>query len=63
MTVTKKDYEKMRGELSKLTVKQLRDIARKEGICLGYAGSNKAGTVNEVVSQREYREREGYGEE
>lgn len=54
------DYEAMHADLSKLTTKQLREIARNEGICLGYAGSTKRGMVNEIVSQREYREKE-YG--
>ncbi len=54
------NYNQMRDELSKLTTKQLREIARNEGICLGYAGSTKRGMVNEIVSQREYRERNGY---
>ena len=52
------DYEAMRDELSKLTVKQLRTIARDEGICLSYSGATKKGTVDEIVSQRRYRETE-----
>ena len=50
------DYEEMRAELSKLTVKELRAIARAEGICLSYSGATKAGGVGEIVSQRRYRE-------
>lgn len=50
------DYEKMHEELSRMTVKQLRAIARDEGICLGYSGATKAGCVGEIVSQRRYRE-------
>ena len=52
------DYEAMRGELSKLTAKQLRAIARDEGICLSYSGATKRGTVDEIVSQRRHREME-----
>ncbi|MBR4687083.1 MAG: hypothetical protein IKP01_02115 [Bacteroidales bacterium] len=52
------DYDKMRDQLSRMTVKQLRKIARDEGICLGYSGATKAGTVNEIVSQRRHREHE-----
>lgn len=52
------DYEEMRAELSRMTVKQLRAIARDEGICLSYSGATKAGTVNEIVSQRRHREHE-----
>lgn len=57
------DYEEMRAELSKLTVKELRSIARAEGICLGYSGATKAGAVNEIVSQRRHREHEGHEED
>jgi len=53
------DYERMREELSRKTVKELRAIAREEGICLSYSGATKAGTVNEIVSQRRYRETNG----
>lgn len=50
------DYDKMRDELMCMTVKQLKQIARDDGICLSYSGATKAGTVNEIVSQRRYRE-------
>ena len=46
----------MRDELSKLTVKQLKDIARKEGICLGNEASTKEATVRRIVGQRRYWE-------
>lgn len=49
------DWEAMREELSCLTVKQLRQIAKNEGICLGYAASRKDTTVNEIVSARRCR--------
>ena len=50
------DYDEMRDELSRLTVKELRQIARDEGICLSYGGSTKAGIVGEIVSQRHHLE-------
>ena len=53
------DYDEMRDELSRLTVKELRAIARDEGICLSYSGQTKVGTVNEIVSQRRHRETNG----
>lgn len=53
------DYEKMREELSRMTMKELRQIARDEGICLGYAGSRKYSAAAEIASQRRYREKEG----
>ena len=52
-------YGAMRGELAKLTTKQLRGIAREEGICLGYSGATKRGMVDEIVGQRRYREMGG----
>lgn len=50
------DYEEMRAELMGMTVEQLRKIARDERICLSYSGATKRGTVDEIVSQRRYRE-------
>ena len=49
------EYEAMRESLMRLTVKELRGIARDEGICLGYAGANKRSMVGEIVGQRRYR--------
>ena len=49
-------WEIMRDELSKLTVKQLKDIARKEGICLGNEAGCKEATVRRIVGQRRYWE-------
>ena len=54
------DYESMRESLMQLTVRQLREIARTEGICLSYSGSTKKGIVGEIVGQRRYREQEGH---
>ena len=51
------DYAQMRIDLSKHTMKQLREVARAEGICLGYDGATKRGTVDAIVGQRQYRER------
>lgn len=51
------DYETMRAELSRLTMRELKQIAKDEGICLGYDGSRKTTTVNAIVSQRRYREK------
>lgn len=54
--MTCEDEERMISELSKLTVRELREIARSEGVCLGYAGATKAGIVQEIVSARRYHE-------
>lgn len=61
------DWEAMREELSGLTVRQLRQIAKDEGICLGYAASRKDTTVGEIITARRCRalrareERDGRG--
>lgn len=48
----------MERELAKLTMKELRSIARSEGITLGYAGSRKSSTVSEIVTWRRNQEKE-----
>lgn len=50
------DYGAMRAELMRMTMRELRDVARAEGICLGYAGSRKASAVDEIVGQRRHRD-------
>lgn len=54
--MTQTDYAAMRADLARHTVKQLRAIARDEGICLGYDGATKRGTVDAIVGERQYRE-------
>jgi len=49
-------YAAMRADLSKHTMKQLREIARAEGICLGYDGARKDTAVAAIVSNRRHRE-------
>ena len=48
-------WEEMRERLTRLTLKQLKQVARDEGITLGYAASRKDTTVAEIVSQRRSR--------
>ena len=48
-------WDEMRERLTRLTLKQLKQIAREEGITLGYAASRKDTTVAEIVSQRRSR--------
>ena len=48
-------WDEMRERLMGLTTKQLRQIARDEGITLGYAASRKDTTVAEIVSHRRSR--------
>ena len=53
-------WDAMREELSGMTLKELRVLAKRDGICLGYAASRKDTCVAEIVSQRRYREENGY---
>ena len=48
-------WDDMRERLMSLTTKQLRQLARDEGITLGYSASRKDTTVAEIVSQRRSR--------
>lgn len=54
--MSKTDYAAMRADLARRTMKQLREIAKHEGICLGYDGATKRGTVDAIVGERQYRE-------
>ena len=48
-------WDEMRERLMSLTTKQLRQLAKDEGITLGYAASRKDTTVGEIVSHRRSR--------
>ena len=50
------DEDAVRRSLMRLTVRELRQVARDEGVCLGYEGSTKAGIVGAIVSHRRYVE-------
>ena len=52
-------WEEMRDRLMKLTMKQLKQTAKEEKICLGYAASRKDTLVAEIVSARRHRVMEG----
>lgn len=54
--MTGADEEAMRRALTRLTVRELRQVAREEGVCLGYEGSTKAGIVGAIVSHRRHVE-------
>ena len=49
-------YAAMRADLANHTMKQLREVARAEGICLGYDGARKDTAVAAIVSNRKHRE-------
>ena len=53
MTGTEEDA--VRRSLMRLTLRELRRVAREEGVCLGYA-SRKADVVGEIVAHRHYME-------
>lgn len=53
------EWEQMRERLMKLTLRQLKQIAKDEGVCLGYAACRKDTTVSEIVGQRRHRARSG----
>lgn len=53
------EWEQMRERLMRLTVKRLRQLARDEGVCLGYAASSKDLTVAEIVGMRRRRAMRG----
>lgn len=53
-------WERMREELSALTLKDLRAIAKADGITLGYDASRKDTCVAAIVGARRHMEREGY---
>lgn len=48
-------WDEMRERLMDLTTKQLRQLAKDEGICLGYDASRKDTTVGAIVSARRHR--------
>ena len=48
-------WDDMRERLMGLTTKQLRQLAKDEGITLGYAASRKDTAVAEIVSRRRRR--------
>ena len=54
-------YDAMRKGLMRCTLKELRALAKHEGICLGYDASRKDTAVGVIVANR--RHRELYGED
>lgn len=48
-------WEDMRERLMGLTVKQLKQLAKDEGICLGYDACRKDSLVGNIVSTRRHR--------
>ena len=52
-------WDEMRDQLMGLSVKELKAIAKEEGICLGYAAARKDSMVGEIVTYRRNRELHG----
>lgn len=42
--------------LKRMTMRQLRELAKAEGICLGYDGSRKDTAVEAIREQRRHRQ-------
>ncbi len=53
------DWDAVRDELLGMTLKDLKALAKEEGICLGYAAGTKATCAGEIVTQLRYRELNG----
>lgn len=54
------DFDAMRDELMGHTLKELKAIAKADGITLGYDGSRKDTCVGAIVSGRRHQEMYGY---
>ena len=55
-----RQWEDMRDELSKRSVKELKQLAKSEGISLGYSAARKDSTVLCIVTNRRNRALEEY---
>lgn len=44
-----------RERLEKLMMKQLKEIAKAEGICLGYDGSRKADAIIAIIEWKRFK--------
>lgn len=44
-----------RERLEKMTVKELKEITKAEGICLGYDGSRKANAIGLILEWRRFK--------
>lgn len=44
-----------RERLEKMTMKEIKEVAKDEGICLGYDGSRKADAINAIIEWRRFK--------
>lgn len=49
-------YDAMRDELSAMTMAQIKEVAKSEGITLGYAAARKSTAVEEIIMWRRSRD-------
>lgn len=45
-----------RESLEKMTMKELKALAKDEGICLGYDGSRKANAISLILEWRRFKD-------
>ena len=55
MTIEEEREQADRERLEKMTMKQLKEVAKDEGITLGYDGLMKAETVKAIVYWRRFK--------
>ena len=55
MTIEEEREQADRECLEKMTMKQLKEVAKDEGITLGYDGSRKAEAVKAIVYWRRFK--------
>lgn len=44
-----------RQRLEKMTMKQLREVAKNEGVCLGYDGARKSNAIGLILEWRRFK--------
>lgn len=54
MTIEEEREQADRERLEKMTMKQLKEIANAEGICLGYDGSRESDVINAIVDWKRF---------
>lgn len=55
MTIEEEREQADRARLEKMTMKQLKEIAKAEDICLGYDGSKKSDVINAIVNWKRFK--------
>lgn len=55
MTIEKEREQADRERLEKMMLKELKAVAKEEGICLGYDGSRKANAVGLILEWRRFK--------